>query len=230
MSSYIVVNNGPGLTTQFLIILAKQGWLVSSPADANHLRRQIVHRGPPVVIIYRASQLSDQEKTLILDLKKRGQTRLIAVVGNGEELPAEELLRQQVDDFLIWPASEAELTLRVHRLLPSEMIYPSSNGHAHGADYTPTRRMTKISEIEDDWHYRLSPVERRIVRQLQKAQGEVVPTEELLKYVTGESESMQINALRVYINRLRNKIQSMRLARASRIINVRGVGYRIEGS
>jgi DNA-binding response OmpR family regulator len=114
MSSYIVVNNGPGLTTQFLIILAKQGWLVSSPADANHLRRQIVHRGPPVVIIYRASQLSDQEKTLILDLKKRGQTRLIAVVGNGEELPAEELLRQQVDDFLIWPASEAELTLRVH--------------------------------------------------------------------------------------------------------------------
>jgi DNA-binding response OmpR family regulator len=219
-SSYIVVNIGPGLTTHFLMTLARQGWLVSSPADANHLRRQIVHLGPPVVIIYRESQLTDPEKTLILDLKKRGRTRLIAVIDEAEESPAEEHLWQQVDDFMIWPVSEAELMLRVRRLMPSK-------GYTNGAESRATRETSLIEGLDDDWRYRLSPVERQIVRHLQEAQGEVVPLAELIKHVTGESESMQTNALRVYINRLRSKIHAFH-PHAPRIVNVRGVGYRIE--
>jgi DNA-binding response OmpR family regulator len=219
MTSYIVVNIGPGLTTHFLMTLARQGWLVNSTVNANHLRQQIVHLGPPVVVIYRASQLSDQEKTLILDLKERGQTRLIAVIGEGEELPAEEHLWRQVDDFVLWPVSEVELTLRVRRLLLSKE-------HMNGAESRTARgRATEV--LDDDWRYRLSPAERQIVRRLQEAVGEVVPLAELLNHVSGESEGTRLSALRVYINRLRNKIHAFH-PHAPRIVNVRGVGYRIE--
>jgi DNA-binding response OmpR family regulator len=235
MIPYIVVTREvSAMSKDFLPSLAKHGWLVSCPSDLSQLQRQIERFGAPALVIYNGVEISDEEKSLITNLKIHGRTQLITVISEGDEMFSEETFFQQADDFILWPVSEPELTLRVRRLLQSSQTsYASTtylNSMNRSQSLTPSRVTSRMIATDEEWRYRLSLVERQIVRRLQEAQGEVVPLDTLLTCVSGKTVSMRVNALRVYINRLRNKIQSMSLPQSPRIVTVRGVGYRLEES
>jgi len=76
-----------------------------------------------------------------------------------------------------------------------------------------------------DLSLRLTPTEYQLLKTLATFAGRIMTHQQLLTEVWGPQGEGQTNALRVYINGLRKKLQTD--ARAPRIINEPGIGYRL---
>jgi DNA-binding response OmpR family regulator len=233
MEHYIIVNDAQApLGAEFVVALARQGWLVSIATTPEAIRRQVDRHGPPALLICSGCELAEEEEALMLSLKHQGRTRILALIDGEESSTAngEQGFWLKADDFVVWPVTGGELVMRVRRLFRSrqagwtatvrdlngnEKIVPALSA---GSQWGRTR--------EDDWKYRLSAVERSIFQKLEEARGDVVALEELAACIDASTESARINALRVHINRLRRKIEETP-NQPRYVLTVRGVGYRL---
>jgi DNA-binding response OmpR family regulator len=121
------------------------------------------------------------------------------------------------DDYLKKPFDTDELLLRIHALL-----------HRSGGGILNRQC---VGEVCLDTHHKmvflegreilLSPKEYQLIALLIQHKGEVVTKEIIIHHLWSPSESISEGAIRVYIARLKQEIGS------ERIINVRGMGYRL---
>ncbi len=183
--------------------------------------------------------LRDQEfDILILDImmpKMDGLTLLKNIRQEGNRVPVLFLtakdaiservsgLRSGADDYLVKPFAFEELLARMQALVRrnkweepeklqiADLIISIDN-------HTVTRKEQQIS---------LSPLEFRILELLARNQGRAMSREAIEDYIWGRNESPDTNAVDVYINFLRKKIDK---PFANPLIKtVRSIGYKIEG-
>lgn len=143
----------------------------------------------------------------------------------GEELDKVRALELGADDYLTKPFGHLELLARARAVLrraqlgsPTERL-PAFEAGDLVMDFA--RREVRLRGTAVS----LTPTEYSLLYQLVRNAGHIVPHQTLLKHVWGEAYAGELDYLKVYIRRLREKIEP-NAANPTYITTERGVGYR----
>ena len=131
------------------------------------------------------------------------------------------------NDYLKKPFGMQELIVRIKALLGRASHYPAPENHPPATEFeigryhfnATTQRLSYLgSETE------LSHRESEILRRLCKNRNEVTPMQDILIDLWGDDTFFNQRSLHVFITKLRHKLSR---DERIRIVNVRGIGYKL---
>ena len=145
------------------------------------------------------------------------------LTAKGEEREKVQGLRLGADDYITKPFGAGELVARVESVLrrssiPEVESPPILNIGDLSIDFVQRKVTTGGQEVS------LSPTEYRLLQYLAVNAGRVIVQEELLRKVWGPEYRESYEGLRVYIRRLRKKIEPDP-GNPTYVITKPGVGY-----
>ncbi len=150
---------------------------------------------------------------------------IILLTVKGDELDKVRGLELGADDYITKPFGRLELLARVRAVLRrAEMVAPADRAAAFTCDdfylnYDDREVTLRNHPVE------LTPTEYNLLSVLVRNAGRVLTHETLLKHVWGEPYVGEIDYLKVYIRRLRSKIEP-NPANPYYILTERGLGYK----
>ena len=169
-------------------------------------------------------------------LRKRTQVPIIMVTAKGAEIDTVVGLEVGADDYVTKPYRLRELVARMRAVLRRSDLNGGAGG-AGGATLTPG--MIEVGDV------RLDPEEHRVsvngsdlnlplkefelLHLLLANAGRVLPRETLIDRVWGNDYVGDTKTLDVHVKRLRSKIEPDP-AMPTRIVTIRGLGYKYERS
>jgi two-component system KDP operon response regulator KdpE len=159
-------------------------------------------------------------------IREHSGVPIIVISAKGDEDDKIAALDGGANDYVTKPFLPGELMARIRVMLRS-----SSPGTA-----APETGVVTIGALTVDFDRRqvthagaevsLTPIESRLLSVLVGARGNVVTHKQLLQQVWGSRYVARMNYLRVYMKKLRDKIEP-EPARPTVLLNVPGVGYRL---
>ena len=238
-ASILVVDDEPVERQTLSDILRLEGYNVSSVASGEaaieYLRLNTVDL---VILDLRMQGMSGLETAKVIR-QVSPDVELILLTAHGSMETAIEALRQRVHDYLLKPASPAQVLESVSKGLARRdlRIKVRLDDIVDGDGETQVVRVDKNLEIDfqrrivqhgsQDIH--LTPAEGRLLKILVDNQGKVFPHRELVLLVQGYAASQQEapEILRPLVSRLRQKLSPIP-SLMERIVSVRGTGYLFE--
>jgi DNA-binding response OmpR family regulator len=159
------------------------------------------------------------------EVRRFSDVPIIMLTARDAEVERVRGLEMGADDYITKPFSHLELLARSRAVLRRYQNQPPAEGETFQSgnfqmDYA-TRRVT----VEDK-QVRLTPIEYGLLYHLTRNAGRVLPHRTLLAKVWGREYTSELEYLKVYIRRLRNKLCEEMSATIS-IESERGVGYRL---
>jgi two-component system KDP operon response regulator KdpE len=150
---------------------------------------------------------------------------IILLTVKGDELDKVRGLELGADDYITKPFGHLELLARVRAVLRrAEMVAPADRAASFTCDdfclNYDDREVTLRNHPVD-----LTPTEYNLLSVLARNAGRILTHETLLKHVWGEPYAGEIDYLKVYIRRLRSKIEP-NPANPYYILTERGLGYK----
>ncbi len=158
-------------------------------------------------------------------IRRVSDTPVLMLTARGEELDKVRGLEIGADDYVTKPFSPLELLARIKAVLRRAELPPPIRA-------TPSLTVGDLA-INFDAHevlkhgepVSLTATEYRLLFQLVRNAGHVLPRETLLARVWGDEYRDQLDYLKVYVSRLRAKIEDDP-DRPRYILTERGLGYR----
>jgi two-component system, OmpR family, KDP operon response regulator KdpE len=162
-------------------------------------------------------------------IRQVADTPVLMLTARGEELDKVRGLEIGADDYVTKPFSPLELLARIKAVLRrSELAPPVRVAPSFVVDDL-TVNFESQEVRRGDQPVSLSATEYRLLYQLVRNAGHVVPRATLLARVWGDDYREQTDYLKVYISRLRAKIEDDP-ERPRFILTERGLGYRFTRS
>ncbi len=159
-------------------------------------------------------------------LRELADVPIIMLTAKSAEADKLRGFRLGVDDYLTKPFSFAELEARLCAvLLRTQYQRGAGLETLHAGDITID--MKKREALLKDEPLNLTPTEFRLLAALAHRAGEAVSQDDIISEVWGEYQVPSNSALRRYIWLLRKKIEEIP-EEPSRLVTVRGYGYRLE--
>jgi two-component system KDP operon response regulator KdpE len=162
---------------------------------------------------------------VLKEIRNFSDIPVIILTVRGEEIDKVRGLELGADDYIVKPFSHMELLARVRAVLRRSHI-PELKGTEEplvtsklSIDFA-TRTVTK-----DDKQIKLTPTEFNLLHYLARNEGKVLTHRALLVKVWGEEYTDSSEYLKVYIQRLRDKIEDDPSG-PEILISERGVGYK----
>src|SRR5579885_3215865 len=159
-------------------------------------------------------------------IRQRSTVPIIMLTALGEEADKIAALDQGADDYLTKPFAVGELLARVRAVLRRH----------HWTDIPSSVGVQRFGNLEIDFEQRLvwrngdlvrlSPTEFALLQELALHPGKILTHEALLKRVWGTEYRNESEYLRVYIGRLRRKIEDDP-SNPAHILTEPGIGYYI---
>jgi len=153
---------------------------------------------------------------------------IIVLTALGEESDKIAALEQGADDYLTKPFSIGELMARIKAVLRRN----------HWADHPISAATRRFGNLEIDFEQRrvwkdstlvkLSPTEFELLQELALHPGKIFTHEALLRRVWGTEYRSEAEYLRVYIGRLRRKLEN-NPSQPAHVLTEPGVGYYMVG-
>ncbi|HEY3267709.1 MAG TPA: response regulator transcription factor [Armatimonadota bacterium] len=160
-------------------------------------------------------------------IRKTSSVPIIMVTARAEEMDRVLGLELGADDYVVKPFSTREVVARIRAILrrtaPSESL-PEQCLSADGVTMDVSRREVTV----DGRSVSFSPKEWDLFEILLRNKGRVLTRDILLERVWGDDSYMDRGTLDVHIRWVRQKIEPDPSA-PSRIVTVRGVGYKYAG-
>jgi two-component system, OmpR family, KDP operon response regulator KdpE len=159
-------------------------------------------------------------------IRSVSDTPVLMLTARGEELDKVRGLEIGADDYITKPFSPLELLARIKAVLrrselpPPVRVAPSFEAGDLSVNFE-SHEVARAGQPVP-----LSSIEYRLLFQLVRNAGHVVPRETLLARVWGDEFRDQTDYLKVYINRLRSKLEPDP-ERPRLILTERGLGYRL---
>ncbi len=206
--------------------LKKAGYRVKGFSNGNNFLRFISQEIPDLIIL--DLMLPDMDGLQLCTLLKRepkwNSIPVIMLTAKTEETDRIVGLEMGADDYVTKPFSPKELVARVKAVLRrKEGTYPGSPSLMKvGTDLVIDRE--KYQVMVGDKKINLTLSEFRILDLLCSRKGRVYSREEILNHLWKNEKIVIDRTVDVHIRNLREK-----LGKAARyLVNVRGVGYKIE--
>ena len=203
--------------------LEANGYRLVETATAREGLAQAAGRRPDVVLLDLGLPDGDG-----IDLTRRlrewATTPIIVISARGRDADKVAALDAGADDYLTKPFSIEELLARMRVALR----HAASGGAAQpvflAGDLAVDQAKRLVTVRGAEVH--LTPTEYRLLAALVKHAGKVLTHKQLLHEVWGVHTTTTTQALRVYMNQLRHKIEA-EPARPRLLITEPGVGYRL---
>lgn len=218
-----IIDDDRRLLHALAVSLRAQGYEVQTSADATSALREIPNNRPDLAIVDLG--LPDFEGSeLVRRLRRWLPIPIIVLSARDSQASKVSSLDAGADDYVTKPFGIDELTARIRAALrragPDERPLTVRTGSL--TIDVGARRAEKNSKPVS-----LSPTEWNLLGCLIRMQGQLVPQQNLLDEIWGPGYPNQSNYLRVYIARLRRKLESDP-ARPKHIVTVPGMGYRFD--
>jgi two-component system KDP operon response regulator KdpE len=220
----LVVDDEPAVRRSLRANLAARGYQVTAVETGGEALDEFARRIPDLLILdLMLPGISGLEVADIV--RATSSVPILVLSARGEEQTKVDALDLGADDYLTKPFGIDELLARVRALLRRA---------AHDApDAGGTVRVGALTLLPDAHEIRrndepldLTPREHDVLAYLMRQSGRVVTHHNLLSSVWGPGYGSETQYLRVFINRLRHKIEDDP-AHPRYILTEPGVGYRL---
>ena len=152
---------------------------------------------------------------------------IIMLTARGQEAEKVRGLQMGADDYVSKPFSLRELEARIESVLRRARLLPVVQDHVLYADEDLVIDSEKWEVTRNGVVVDLTATERRLVFMLAENVGRVLPSSRILERIWGHEYVDEVNYVKLYIWRLRQKIEPN--PSSPRYIHTeRGVGYRFE--
>jgi two-component system KDP operon response regulator KdpE len=158
-------------------------------------------------------------------IRDRSAVPIIVISARGQEADKVAALDEGANDYITKPFLQGELLARIRVVL---------RGSVQG-DSAPLTGIATIGDLSLDFDRRrvtvagrevhLTPIEYRLLGVMVRSAGRVLTNQQILRQVWGSGYASQTNYLRVYMKKLRYKIER-EPAKPKYLVNEPGVGYR----
>ncbi len=226
VKTILVVDDEPTLVATLKYNLERESFRVLEAADGE-AALEAARAGRPdlIVLDLMLPGLSGLEVCRIL--RKETRVPIIMLTAKDAEVDKVVGLETGADDYVTKPFGMPELMARVRALL--RRAEPGADGASDVVESGDLRvDMTRREVQRGGSPLRLKPRELDLLGFFMRRRGRAFSREELLNQVWGYEFADDTRTVDVHVRWLRQKIESDP-AQPSRLITVRGVGYRFEG-
>jgi len=158
-------------------------------------------------------------------IREVSDTPVLMLTARGEELDKVRGLEIGADDYITKPFSPLELLARIKAVLRRAELPPPVRATPSFVAGDLAVNFDSHEVHKSGQRVALTATEYRLLFQLVRNAGHVVPRESLLARVWGDEYRDQLDYLKVYVSRLRAKLEDDP-DRPRHIITERGLGYR----
>jgi two-component system KDP operon response regulator KdpE len=222
----LVAEDDRALRDAVVSAVAGAGFQVTAVADGAAAITSIRENTPDVVLLDIGLPFVDGWRVLA-EMHGRRQPSVIIISARGDQQDKVRALDMGADDYLAKPFATEELLARIRAVLrraqpPAEPPRTISAGHVE-VD------LGRRAVLNDGVEVRLSPTEYLLIAELARHAHEVIDFRSLLQRVWGPTYADERHYLRVFIQRLRVKLEPDP-AHPEVILTVPGRGYRFGGA
>lgn len=235
----LVVEDEESFVEALQIGLAREGFIVEVARDGAEALQHVAAREPDLVLLdLMLPKVSGLD--VCREIRTTSSVPIIIVTAKGDEVDTVVGLEVGADDYVVKPYRMRELIARMRAVLRRRDDAPAP--HSAAGESAPTPSANDVFEVGDvhldvDRHRVTVRGERvdlplkefQLLRLLLDNVGWVVPRDRLIERVWGYDYVGDTKTLDVHIKRLRAKVEPDP-SRPTRIVTVRGVGYRYEES
>ena len=240
-SNILVVDDEPVARQSLSDILKLEGYLVTSAPNGQAAVEYVrTHPVDLMIVDLRMPGMDGLEVVQVLN-QIAPDTEVILLTAYGSTETAIQALRLRIHDYLLKPASTAQIIASVKKALTRR----STKSHIGSADVAGLDDAIEVVNLKDGTSIdlarrqikhkskieHLTPAEGRLLRILIENEGKVFSHRELVLlvqgYETSQREAPEI--LRPLVSRLRHKLEQFP-ALSERVVSVRGTGYLYEGN
>lgn len=210
--------------------LESEGWQVHEAENAKKGLTEAGTRKPDLLVLDLGLPDGDG-LDVIRDVRGWSAVPIIVLSARSDERDKIAALDAGADDYLTKPFGVGELLARVRANLRRPRVAGGEGSAADDAD-----RLLRFGEVELDRQARivrragaevhLTPIEYRLLGVLVANAGRVLTHRQLLKEVWGPSHAEQSHYLRIYMGRLRQKLE-VDPAQPRHLLTETAVGYRL---
>jgi DNA-binding response OmpR family regulator len=226
VKTILVVDDEPTLVATLKYNLERDGFLVLT-ATHGEAALAAAREGRPdlIVLDLMLPGLSGLEVCRIL--RKETSVPILMLTAKGEEVDKVVGLEIGADDYVTKPFGMAELMARVRAMLRRSEQAGGSPGDAVSAGDLRLDAVRREATRNDE-PLHLKPKEFDLLMFFMRHKGRAFTREELLNQVWGYEFAGDTRTVDVHLRWLRQKIEQYP-SQPTRLITVRGVGYRFEG-
>lgn len=225
-ANVLVVEDDQLIASSLARVLRSRGYEVEVAATVGASVRSITDRPPDIVLLDLGLPDGDGSEVCDLLVRRHPHIPVIVVTARGDEVSIVDGLEIGAVDYIVKPFRLAELLARVqtHMRFARVHVTQADGDLAVGElSIDLASRRVKLGERE----IALRPKEFDVLVRLARDAGSVVTRERLIDEVWDEHWWGSTKTLDVHINALRRKLGEQP-GGPSRIVTVRGVGYRLE--
>jgi len=202
--------------------LAQQDLTAIEAADGDEALAMIYSERPDLVVLDLALPRRDGFSVLA-QVREKTDLPIIVLTARGLEEDKLKGLRLGADDYLTKPFSPRELVARIENVLRRASPRAPRSGTINTHDLTIDLTARRVRRAGKDVHF--TPTEFNLLAELATHPGEALTHDALLTRVWGPEYRYETQYLKVYVGRLREKIEPAP-DEPTLIQTVRGVGYR----
>ncbi|HQX01006.1 MAG TPA: response regulator transcription factor, partial [Anaerolineales bacterium] len=237
----LVVDDEPVARQSLSDILKLEGYLVTSAPNGQAAVEYVrTHPVDLMIVDLRMPGMDGLEVVQVLN-QIAPDTEVILLTAYGSTETAIQALRLRIHDYLLKPASTAQIIASVKKALTRH----STKSRIGSADVAGLDDAIEVVNLKDGTSIdlarrqikhkskieHLTPAEGRLLRILIENEGKVFSHRELVLLVQGYDTSQREapEILRPLVSRLRHKLEQFP-ALSERVVSVRGTGYLYEGN
>ncbi|HWC31451.1 MAG TPA: response regulator transcription factor [Dehalococcoidia bacterium] len=217
----LAVDDEPGILRLINLVLSNNGFRVMVAEDGMEaLRIAERHRPDLVILDVRMPQMGGIE--VMRKLRERITTPIILLTAKSNDEDKIFGLESGADDYLVKPFNPGELSARARAVIRRSHHLPGNGTtvRADGVEIDLDRRLvTKDGQLVP-----LTRTEWRLLQELATNAGRVMLNAELLSSVWGSEYRDDLQYLRVWISRLRSKIERVP-SEPKILVTFPGIGY-----
>jgi two-component system KDP operon response regulator KdpE len=224
-ATILVIEDDPHARTLLLFTLKQQGYCCLQASNGASGIAAAIEREPSLILLdLGLPDLDGREVTR--RIRERSNVPIIVVSARGHEEDKVASLDEGANDYVTKPIQTGELLARIRVAL-----------RATGTmDKAPDAGIITIGDLSVDFDFRrvtvrgvevhLTPTEYRLISVMVRSAGRVVSSRQILRQVWGTPYEDQMGYLRIYMKKLRHKIE-LEPAQPKYLVNEPGVGYRL---
>jgi DNA-binding response OmpR family regulator len=229
----LVVEDEPALQETLAYNLSKQGYLVETAGDGQAALNTARQVHPDLIVLDVMLPILDGFDVCRI-LRQETNIPILMLTARDDEIDRVIGLEMGADDYLTKPFSMREFLARVKaqlrrvRLIRQEMGSESQAGQEILRFGNLALDLTRQEVTLDDRVLPMKPKEYELMLFLANHRGQVLSRDFILKEVWGWDFSGGSRTVDVHVRWLREKIET-NPAQPTRLVTVRGTGYRFEG-